>query len=45
MYWYSSFLEKEFDVVRSTNEHYWVREPDKYRAINFVLKQDAVVSQ
>jgi len=40
IFWYNQHIGKEFDVVRETQEYYWVRELDSYGCINFVLKSD-----
>jgi hypothetical protein len=41
MFWYMEHINKEFEVIRAEKDRYWVREPNDWQCLNFVLKQDA----
>jgi hypothetical protein len=43
-FWYYKYIGDVFEVERTdaVDGSYWVREKNVYRALNFVLKQDAV---
>ena len=41
--WYSKYVEEIFFVVRDEFDVYWVQEPNEWRTLNFVLKEDAEV--
>lgn len=41
--WYNSLLGQEFDVVKLGPNFAWVREPDEYACLNYVMIQDYVV--
>ena len=41
LYWYAKFQEKEFIVKIEEEDRYWVREPNDYGLINFILKKDS----
>jgi hypothetical protein len=42
-FWYHREIGTIFMVEAQDSDHYWVREPDEHRCLNFVLKKDAVV--
>lgn len=41
LYWYAKFLGTEFIVKREEEDRYWVREPNEWGCINFILKKDS----
>ena len=41
--WYSKYVEEIFFVVRGEFDVYWVQEPNEWRTLNFVFKEDAEV--
>lgn len=41
LYWYNWHVGEIFDVVKTEENLYWVREPDGY--LNFVLREDAQI--
>ena len=41
LYWYAKFLGTEFVVKREEEDRYWVREPNDYGLLNFILKKDS----
>lgn len=43
MFWYHREIGNVFIVESEDQDHYWVREPDECRCLNFILKKDAEV--
>lgn len=43
LYWYAKEVGNVFMVEAEDSDRYWVREPNEYRCLNFVLKKDAIV--
>lgn len=41
MFWYANHVNKEFEVIRAEHDRYWVREPNEYQCLNFVLRIDS----
>lgn len=41
LYWYAKYLGTEFIVKREEEDRYWVREPNDYGLLNFILKKDS----
>ena len=41
LYWYAKYLGTEFIVKREEEDRYWVREPNDYALLNFILKKDS----
>lgn len=41
--WYNSLLDQEFDVVKLGHDFVWVREPDEYACLNYVMNVDYIV--
>ena len=41
--WYFNHIGKIFDVVKVESSFYWVREPDEWKCLNFLVKDDVVV--
>lgn len=41
LYWYNWHVGEIFDVVKTEENLYWVREPEGY--LNFVLREDAEI--
>lgn len=40
LYWYSKYLNHIFEVEKEWDNYLWVREPNEFRCLNFVLKED-----
>jgi hypothetical protein len=43
LFWYTQQIGKEFVVVSTDIDRFWVRELDEYHCLNFILKVDCVV--
>jgi hypothetical protein len=43
MFWYHREIGSVFIVESEDQQHFWVREPDEHRCLNFVMKKDAEV--
>lgn len=41
LYWYNWHVGEIFDVIKTEENLYWVREPEGY--LNFVLREDAEI--
>ena len=41
LYWYAKYLGTKFIVKREEEDRYWVREPNDYGLLNFILKKDS----
>lgn len=43
LFWYSKKIGEIFNVERVSQDVYWCREPDEYKCLNLVLKEDCEV--
>lgn len=43
VYWYQEYIGKIFIVVYQDVDRWWVREPDEFGFLNFILKDDAEI--
>lgn len=43
MYWYRQHIGEIFNVERVSQYVYWCREPNEYRCLNLVLKEDCEI--
>lgn len=43
VYWYQHYIGKIFIVVYQDVDRWWVREPDEFGFLNFILKDDAEI--
>lgn len=41
LFWYNQYIDEIFDVIKTEEDIYWVREPSGYK--NFILRKDAEV--
>lgn len=40
LFWYTQHIGKEFVVISTDIDRFWVRELDEYHCLNFILKID-----
>lgn len=43
IYWYGRYIGDTFAVVYQDADRWWVREPDEFGFLNFILKDDAEI--
>ena len=43
VYWYGQYIGDVFTVVYQDSERWWVREPNEFGFLNFILKDDAEI--
>lgn len=43
--WYDTHIGCTFQVVREESNCYWVRELDEFKALNFVYKEDCIITE
>lgn len=40
LFWYNKHINQIFEVEKEWDTYVWVREPNEFRCLNFVLKED-----